>query len=126
MRTSRFDRFEGLRGEKMKRDKFTQHREEFMDKCFQLLDDKGADYQDGNCVFQSFKNDADAAGITVDQVLLLYLSKHMRVIQKHLAGHTPQSEPIETRLLDAVNYMIFISALIKERDDEFNSKDRCV
>lgn len=79
-----------------------------------LLATKGNDYTDGEDRLSNFKNNASKLGLTTMQVWGVYFLKHIDAITKYCATNKLESEPIDSRFLDAINYLILGYALMKE------------
>lgn len=87
--------------------------------CDNLLTLKGADYEVGNHAdadrkrLSNFYAEAETLGLTPFQVLGVYMHKHLRAIDNFLAKGKVESEPIEGRITDAVNYMLLLYKLVE-------------
>ena len=90
--------------------------ERFTEGCLGLLRDKGMEYSRGEAdVNSNFKRVAEAVGSDPVTVAYVYLAKHLDSIANFVkTRQTPSGEPIEGRLMDAVNYLAIIGALIEE------------
>ncbi len=80
---------------------------------------KGPEYADSADRLANFKEIAAETGTTPEQVLLVYLSKHLRSIRHFIKGGCKQigSEPIEGRIMDAQNYLDLLVCLLAERKE---------
>lgn len=86
-----------------------------------LLGVKGGEYAPGADRLANFKLASLRLDLLPEQVLLVYLDKHLQAIQHWVADQVagtdrPRSEPITGRVLDAINYLILLTALIEERE----------
>lgn len=80
-----------------------------------LLLRKGADYtRHSEDRLSNFKRSADALGLTPIQVWAVYASKHIDAIMAFVKTGKAESEAIEGRLDDLVNYMYLLEGLLKE------------
>lgn len=100
----------------MNKKQFDNLRNNIFDDCVKLTETKGDDYTKGNeDVLINFKEGA-FLGLTSYQILGVYMKKHIDSIFNYIKndGQT-ESEPIEYRIQDAINYLVFLQALIKEK-----------
>ena len=84
--------------------------------CLSLLDKKGADYAINQGAFENFEMIADAAGITREQVLQVLMTKHLFTIKKVILGGKSTTEPIRQRIIDVINYLAILEAMLSEND----------
>lgn len=98
---------------------FNEHIDSFFRQSGQLLVDRGAEYAGSVDRLANFKRGAALTGCTAQQVAFVYLSKHYDAVATYVreGGSRPGSEPIDGRLHDLVNYILLLSALIKEEAD---------
>lgn len=102
----------------MNKEDFEKLRDEIFDKCQKLTKKKGEDYTKGNIdVLSNFK-EGDFLGLNPYQTLGVYMKKHIDAIYNYIktAGEH-ESEPIDTRIQDAINYLIFLKALIEDEKE---------
>lgn len=99
---------------------FERLQKEIFNQCFNLTRQKGEDYTRGNAdVLHHFKETAKSFGIEPMQVCGIFMKKHFDAIFNFIkTGGKSESEPIETRLQDAINYLTFMRALVEEGRDE--------
>lgn len=95
--------------------------DEITAKCHELLISKGHDYTDGEDRLSNFKEIARDTGVTPLQVWYVYFSKHISAIKTFMRSNKLESESIDSRFFDAINYLILGYALMKEMD---NNKER--
>ncbi len=92
-------------------------------RCDELLRVKGADYSGGTATLQhtrsqrlkSFYTAAERTGLTPMQVLSVLLTKHLQAIETFMKTGQVSSEPIEERIVDAMNYLMLLNMLIAEQ-----------
>jgi len=93
----------------------------FEEECLPLLDTKGHDYTQGsNDANSNFKTGAKRLhkrGIDEIDVWAIYFGKHMDAIETWLNDRAVKSEPIKSRIADAVNYLLILHTLIVEREN---------
>lgn len=82
-----------------------------------IVDAKRTEYTEGHAdILHNFKVVAKELGITPIQVWYVYFRKHIASISQYAAkGIT--SEPIESRIADAITYLELGLGLIEENDD---------
>lgn len=90
--------------------------DELLNKCVTILDVKGKDYTIGSDDrLHNFKTVAEFVGVTPAQVLAVYMYKHMAAVFSHIKnGGAFESEPIDGRLADVINYCLLYWKMVKE------------
>lgn len=88
--------------------KFTQS---IFDRCRQILESKGPDYSGLEDRLRNFKEVATRAGTTPQQALWTYVIKHLQAIETYVKTGKLDGEPIDTKLIDIINYAILFLAL---------------
>ena len=85
--------------------------------CIKVLQVKGDDYTIGTGDrLHNFKSVASFTGMTPEQVLGVYFYKHISAIFAYIKnGKQSESEPIEGRIVDAINYMLLFNKMVQER-----------
>lgn len=94
------------------------------DICLRTLYEKGEEYatEDGD-VNGNFKRVAEEQGLPVLQVWNTFFQKHLDSIRNYIKNpDRPQTEPIEDRIADAINYLLILRCLIEESENENRSK----
>lgn len=88
--------------------------------CDEILGVKGRDYTQGDGRLKNFTRNAERLGLSAEQVLAIYLFKHMDAIETYLRKGRVESEPIEGRIYDAINYLLLLYKLVqsRHRDDK--------
>ena len=79
-----------------------------------LLIKKGADYSGNIDTLNNFKQIAGLTGAPKDLVWLVYFMKHVFAVISWCKSGRLESEPIESRIMDARNYLLLLLALIRE------------
>jgi len=100
-------------------EEFENIRNDIFNNCKKLTKTKGEDYTKGNKdVLINFK-EGDFLGLNSYQKLGVFMSKHIDAIYNYIkTGGEHESEPIETRIQDCINYLIFLYALTKENNNK--------
>lgn len=80
--------------------------------------EKGRDYAGTEDVLGNFKKRAERLGLRPIKVWGLYFGKHIDAIETFVKTENLTSEPIEMRIVDAINYLLLGYALINESKSE--------
>lgn len=103
----------------MTREQFIEYRKKFLEECDSITQTKGKDYtkSSADCL-ANFKEGA-VFGLKPLQVAGMFGKKHIDSIYNYIKTNgQSESEPIRERLKDAVNYLMFIGALIEEQKED--------
>lgn len=94
--------------------------DEILDKCCEILGVKGQDYTIGNKDrLHNFRTVANFCDLTPMQSLGVYFYKHVSAIFAFIKnGGQKESEPIEGRIADVINYMLLFYKMVKEQRRE--------
>lgn len=87
-----------------------------LEQCLRVLQSKGADYTVGSSdKLANFKRSADFTGLTPQQAWSVYFYKHVAAIFSYVkTGGQAESEPIEGRIVDAINYLLLFGKMVAE------------
>jgi len=88
--------------------------DELLNRCFDILKTKSADYAEEDDRLAEFRATADEMGITMRQALGVYMNKHLRSVKKWVKGEELKGEPIEEKLLDIIVYCLLGYKMVKE------------
>lgn len=89
-----------------------------LEECDKLLGTKGNDYTRGKASLgrkerlSNFYESSEFFGISPLQSVALYWFKHVMAIFRFVKSGHVDSEPIESRVQDAINYLLFLFKLI--------------
>jgi hypothetical protein len=86
------------------------------DKCLPVLSAKGIDYSAGKAANSNFDRIAEAVGVSRFSVWAVFFQKHVGSILSYLKGGT-SAEPIDTRIADAINYLLILASMIHEEGE---------
>lgn len=90
----------------------------FNENCLPLTETKGKEYsRHENDVNSNFKRLSEETAIPSKTVLYIYLKKHLDAISSYIKTGQVLSEPIESRIADAINYLFILASLIEEEKD---------
>jgi hypothetical protein len=81
----------------------------------QLRVRKGNDYSGKEDVNSNFHRLAKKLNLKPETILWVYLTKHLDSIETYIREGKLESEPIENRIIDSVNYLLILQSLIKEK-----------
>ena len=91
--------------------------------CDRVLATKGRDYTQGEGRLKNFYRNGERLGIPARQVLGIYLNKHLDAIETFIKRGQVESEPIEGRIVDAVNYLLLLAKMVREEGRAETYKD---
>lgn len=108
----------------------------FFEDCLNLFERAAGEYSHSEDVFKNFKRSAEAAGISKEAALLVFLNKHIDGISSWIRGNRNQRDSIEGRIMDAVVYLAILYCMVKDEGSSssllfnaelcFNAKrDKC-
>lgn len=90
--------------------------ESIIPKCMQIMESKGLAYSGRDDALANFKRNAKLTGSTPEQVWFIYFMKHVDAISAYVRGEYSDSEPIEGRIQDIINYGMLLYGLVKENE----------
>ena len=92
--------------------------DELVERSLTILKNKNVDYSVDSDALAGFKFAARDAGITNYQAWLIFARKHWGAIATFCRnGGQLESEPIEERLKDMINYCTLLKCLIEEQKE---------
>jgi hypothetical protein len=92
---------------------------ELVKECFKLLSTKGHDYTGGDDdALANFKYVGLRTGLDPKQVWAVYFNKHIEAIFTYIKRGELKSESVESRIQDAINYLLLLNGLIKEEEQK--------
>ena len=109
---------------KQQSDSATTHRytgdqdfDSLIDQCVKLLEVKGEDYTIGTGDrLHNFKTVSSFMGMTPESVLGAYFYKHVAAVFAYIkSGGQNESEPIDGRIADCINYLLLFNKMVQER-----------
>ena len=80
---------------------------------------KGVEYSGHADVLSDFRAVAEATGVSQEQALMTYATKHWRAINSYAKLGEVKSEPIEGRVRDLILYMLLFLGMIDDDRHEF-------
>lgn len=98
-----------------------EERAEFIRSKFEeimvTLESKGRDYG-GEIANSNFDRGSEACGISKYAVWYVYFSKHLDSLGTWIRNGQVESEPIEGRLTDLINYLFILWSMIEESGED--------
>lgn len=101
----------------MDRPTFEQQLEASFQRLRDLNSTKGKEYSGDLDVLSDFKEVAAAIGITPEQALMTYMTKHWRAINSYVQHGAVLSEPIGGRIDDLILYGHLLHGLIQDKSN---------
>ena len=109
----------------MNQKEFDASTNRIIDLCYKVMASKGAAYTIGSVDrLANFKRVSQAVGITPLQVWATFFEKQVSAVMHYVNDpRGPQSEPIESRIVDIISYAFLGWGLIQE--EEFKNMNQC-
>jgi len=83
-----------------------------------LLQAKGDSYAGAQDVTANFKRAASRAKITPLQAWLVLFNKHLDAVERYIRGENLEDlESLHSRVVDLINYLFLLEAIVDERTD---------
>ena len=98
----------------MKIDEFNEMILVVLDKCRDIMNSKGVAYSGVDDKFGNFNRIADKLGLDRKQVWSVYFNKHIDAIDAFLRKEYKDCEPIQGRIMDAINYLLLLYGMVDE------------
>ena len=90
---------------------------EIFAKCIETHDSGQKEYADDTRnVFANFSRIANRLDLSQEEVLLVYLFKHIDGITSHVKGHESQREDVRGRITDAIVYLCILWGMCDDHD----------
>ena len=70
--------------------------------------------RDVDNVFANFERVGKYINVSKEQVLMVYLLKHIDGIMAYINGHKSQREGVEGRITDAIVYLLLLRGMVDE------------
>lgn len=88
--------------------------------CIDLIKAKNSDYTGGQAKrdrIAHFREAARDLDLPILKIWQVFTRKHWSAIQKFVNGGTLESEPVDGRINDIINYMVLLGAIIDDKKD---------
>ena len=89
---------------------------EILPPCLEIMKSKGEAYSGKEDKLGNFKRCAKLADVSTEKAWFIYFVKHFDALSAYIRGEYSDSEPIKGRILDLVNYLFLLTAILKEQD----------
>jgi hypothetical protein len=90
--------------------------EDLLKKCQEIRLSKGIAYGGNKDRLGNFKRCAELSNTTTEQVWYVYFIKHFDALSSYIRKEYKDSEPIEMRIADLINYLLLLHAIISEKE----------
>jgi len=94
---------------------------ELLPQCYKILNTKGMAYSGGEDKLGNFKRGEILSGVSPIIVWFIYFLKHFDALSSYIKEEYKDSEPINGRIIDMINYLFLLYALLEERKHDFGS-----
>ena len=85
-----------------------------LEQCRDIMNSKGVAYSGTDDKFGNFKRIAKKLNLRTEQIWSVYFNKHIDAIDAYIRGEYSDSEPIEGRIMDAINYLLLLYGILAE------------
>ncbi|MCK5849069.1 MAG: hypothetical protein KAH01_07745 [Caldisericia bacterium] len=99
-------------------DRFDELKAEILDKCCKILDQKKSEYTQGNDRLDIFAKASNLNNCSIQQALFGMVTKQIVSLANYINEDKDLDQNYEDKLVDIINYMIFLYAMNK---DEFTN-----
>ena len=101
----------------MTKDQFIELIEkDLLPQCMAIMQSKGTAYSGKEDKLGNFKRCAKLSGSSVQQVWFTYFVKHFDALSSYIRDEYIDSEPIDGRIMDLINYLFLLYGIIHESD----------
>ena len=105
----------------MKKKEFKELRQRIIDEANRISESKGNSYTVGDeDVLKFIKTEAENNNTDGYLVLSIMLSKQLSAIKNIIKnkGESNESEPLDSRIVDVINYLMLLKALVEETNEK--------
>ena len=95
--------------------------EELLPDCMEIMKSKGEAYSGQEDKLGNFKRCAKLAGVGIKKAWFIYFVKHLDALSSYVRGEYKDSEPIDGRIKDLINYLFLLYGIIKENSLSFKT-----
>ena len=89
---------------------------EMIPEGFAIMNSKGMAYSGQEDKLGNFKRCAKLADVSVEKSWFIYFVKHFDALSAYIRGEYKDSEKIKGRILDMINYLWLLAAILKEQN----------
>lgn len=106
----------------MKKEEYKRIRQELLTLADSIADSKQPIYTlENDDILTNFKTSGSAAGISLEQALVVFMKKHWDSVVNALVNNSKDPEPIDSRIADLINYLVLSLCAIRERAGQKNA-----
>ncbi len=102
----------------MKLSDFNEILDDVLDKCRDIMNSKGVAYSGTDDKFGNFNRIATKLGLDRKKIWSVYFNKHTDAIDAFLREEYKDCEPIQGRIMDAINYLLLLYGMVEEEDTD--------
>lgn len=88
--------------------------EDLLPKCMEIMKSKGEAYSGQEDKLGNFKRCAKLSGNPIEKVWFVYFIKHFDALSSFIRGEYKDSEPIDGRIQDLINYLFLLYGILHE------------
>jgi hypothetical protein len=88
---------------------------EILESCREIRESKGQDYDPE--LLRGYYKMAEELDLDPKKVLWIYAKKHILSIETFIRTNNLESEPVESRIYDLINYLLMLHAMIQEKSN---------
>jgi hypothetical protein len=81
----------------------------------EIMQSKGEAYSGLEDKLGNFKRCANLAGVPIEKAWYIYFVKHFDALSAFIRGEYKDSESIKGRIVDLINYLFLLAAILKEQ-----------
>lgn len=93
-------------------------------KCMEIMKTKGEAYSGQTDALGNFKRIAKTAASPLYKVWFTFYCKHQDALASYIRGEYKDSEPIQGRIQDLINYLFILYGLIYEKEKETKTQKK--
>lgn len=104
----------------MNRSQFRKFHESLLHECAELSKQAQTEYTLEDNAFDNFERVGRELNLPREVVLLVYMKKHLDGITNYVKNPAPQRDTIRGRIIDAINYLSLLGAMIDYPNEDIN------
>ena len=93
---------------------FTLIEQEVLPQCMDIMKTKGEAYSGQEDKLGNFKRCAKLSNMPIKKAWMIYFLKHFDALCSYIRGEYKDSEPIEGRIKDMINYLFLLYGILVE------------
>ena len=88
---------------------------DLLPECMSIMTTKGESYSGLEDKLGNFKRCAKLAGVPIEKAWYVYFIKHFDALSAYIRTEYKDSESIRGRIIDLINYLFLLAAILKEQ-----------